>query len=168
MSVYKIQLARSKKCHQTTLGNPKNSFSMTDCFVQLQLQLHKFSEHESRFCFSQTVVYCCLSHTHTHTHTHTIWIILEQETVGGSGTSWAICKSAPRFRRITTPAPHHSSFLQAGCPSCRPTNSVKALKSFIVAYQLTKLSTLRINKKQDTKLLPIISPNVNRFSKLFH
>jgi len=28
-----------------------------------------------------------------------------------------------------TPAPHHSVFLQAGCPSCRPTNSVKALKA---------------------------------------
>ena len=27
------------------------------------------------------------------------------------------------------PAPHHSSFLQVGCPSCRPTNSVKALKA---------------------------------------
>jgi len=26
------------------------------------------------------------------------------------------------------PAPHRSVFLQAGCPSCRPTNSVKALK----------------------------------------
>jgi len=38
-----------------------------------------------------------------------------------------ICKSAPRSRQITTPAPHH--FLQAGCPSCRPTNSVKALKA---------------------------------------
>jgi len=23
---------------------------------------------------------------------------------------------------------HHPTFLQAGCPSCRPTNSVKALK----------------------------------------
>ena len=27
------------------------------------------------------------------------------------------------------PAPHRSVFLQAGCPSCRPTNSVKALKA---------------------------------------
>jgi len=27
------------------------------------------------------------------------------------------------------PTPHHSVFLQAGCPSCRPTNSVKALKA---------------------------------------
>ena len=57
-----------------------------------------------------------------------IWILLEQETVSGSGISWAVCKSAPRSRQITMPAPHHSSFLQAGCPSCRPTNSVKALK----------------------------------------
>ena len=54
--------------------------------------------------------------------------LLKQETVSGSGISWAICKSASRSRQITTPAPHHSVFLQAGCPSCRPTNSVKALK----------------------------------------
>jgi len=57
-----------------------------------------------------------------------IWILLKQETVSGSGISWAICKSAPRSRQITMPAPHHSSFLQAGCPSYRPTNSDKALE----------------------------------------
>ena len=57
-----------------------------------------------------------------------IWILLEQETVSGSGISWAVCKSTPRSRQITMPAPHHWSFLQAGCPSCRPTNNVKALK----------------------------------------
>jgi len=38
-------------------------------------------------------------------------------------------KSAPRSRQITMPAPHCSVFLQAGCPSCRPTNIVKALKA---------------------------------------
>ena len=58
-----------------------------------------------------------------------IWILLKQETVSGSGISWAICKSAPRSRQITTPASHHSVFLQAGCPSCRPANSDKALKA---------------------------------------
>ena len=31
--------------------------------------------------------------------------------------------------QTTTPAPHHSVFLQAGCPSCRPTDSIKALKA---------------------------------------
>ena len=39
-----------------------------------------------------------------------IWILLKQETVSGSGISWAICKSATRSRQITTPAPHHSVF----------------------------------------------------------
>jgi len=84
-------------------------------------------------------------HTHTHTRltalfpglpgwagTRTvkpIWILLKQETVSGSGISWAICKCAPCSRQITMPAPHHSVFLQAGCPSCRQTNSVKALKA---------------------------------------
>ena len=58
-----------------------------------------------------------------------IWILLEQETVSGNGISWAICKSTPRSTQITTPAPHYSVFLQAGCPFCRPTNSVKALKA---------------------------------------
>ena len=39
-----------------------------------------------------------------------IWILLKQETVSGSGFSWATCKSAPRSGQITTPAPHHSVF----------------------------------------------------------
>jgi len=44
---------------------------------------------------------------------------------------WAICKSAPRSRQTTMPlpAPYHLVFLQAGCPSCHTTNSVKALKA---------------------------------------
>jgi len=32
------------------------------------------------------------------------------------------------YRQITTPVPHHS-VLQAGRPSCRPTNRIKALKA---------------------------------------
>ena len=69
-----------------------------------------------------------LTHARTHTHTRLtallpglpgwagtrkvkpIWILLKQETVSGSGISWAICKSAPRSRQITTPATHHSVF----------------------------------------------------------
>ena len=39
-----------------------------------------------------------------------IWILLKQETVSGSGISWAICKSASRSRQITMPAPRHSVF----------------------------------------------------------
>ena len=32
------------------------------------------------------------------------------------------------LEKTTTPALHHSVFLEAGCPSCRPTNSIKALQ----------------------------------------
>ena len=53
-----------------------------------------------------------------------IWILLKQETVSGRGISWAICKSAPRSRQITTPAPHHSVFYKPGAlPTALPTAS---------------------------------------------
>ena len=46
------------------------------------------------------------------------------ETVGGSGISWAICKSAPRCRQITMPAPHHSVFYRPDAlPAAQPTAS---------------------------------------------
>ena len=38
-----------------------------------------------------------------------------------SGISWAICKSAPRYRQITTPAPHHSLFYRLDAlPATQP------------------------------------------------
>jgi len=97
------------------------------------------------FCLFLFICHSLNLHVHTHTDTRLmalfpglpwwagtrkvkpIWILLKQETVSGSVISWTICKSAPRSRQIPTPAPNHSVFLQARCPSCRPTNSVKAL-----------------------------------------
>ena len=81
-----------------------------------------------------------LTHTHARTHTHTcftalcpglpgwagirkvkpIWILLKQDTVSGSGISWAICKSASRSRQITMPAPHHSSLFTGWMPFLPP------------------------------------------------
>ena len=53
-----------------------------------------------------------------------IWILLKQETVSGNGIIWAICKSAPRSRQITMPAPHHSVFYRPGAlPAAQPTVS---------------------------------------------
>jgi len=46
---------------------------------------------------------------------------------------------ANHSRQITMPVPHHSVFLQAGCPSCHPTNSVKALKAIRVQNCLKSL-----------------------------
>jgi len=51
--------------------------------------------------------------------------LLKQETVSGSGISWAICKSAPRSRLITMPAAHHSVFYRPDAlPAAQPTASM--------------------------------------------
>ena len=53
-----------------------------------------------------------------------IWILLKQETVSGSGISWAICQFAPRSRQITTPVPHHSVFYRPDAlPAAQSTTS---------------------------------------------
>ena len=86
------------------------------------------------------VVLLTAANTHTHTHltalfpglprwagtrkVKPIWILLKQQTVSGSGISWAICKSAPCCRQITTPAPHHSVFYRSDAlPAAQPTAS---------------------------------------------
>jgi len=47
-----------------------------------------------------------------------------KETVSGSGISWAICKSAPCSRQITTPALYHSDFYRPDAlPAAQPTAS---------------------------------------------
>jgi len=51
--------------------------------------------------------------------------LLEQEIASGSGISWAICKSAPRPRQITMPAPHCSVFYRPDAlPVAQPTASM--------------------------------------------
>ena len=53
-----------------------------------------------------------------------IWILLKQDTVSGSGIKWAICKSAPRSRQITTPAPTTQVFYRPDAlPVAEPTAS---------------------------------------------
>jgi len=53
------------------------------------------------------------------------------------------------------PAPHHSVFLQARCPSCRPTNNVKALKAInllkneIMKYCLSMIWMIYCNNCPD-------------------
>ena len=101
--------------------------------------------------------------THTHTHTHLtalfpglhgwdgtrnvkpIWILLKQETVSGSGISWAICKSAPCSRQITTPAPHRSVFYRPGAlPVTQPTASKHWRETLITAIIITTITMIHI------------------------
>ena len=94
-----------------------------------------YSTDSTKFHPQLSEISCSINNTkterdkHTHTHAHPfngpfpglprwaslrkvkpIWILLKQETMSGSNISWAICKSAPRSRQITTPATHHSVF----------------------------------------------------------
>jgi len=97
------------------------------------------------FDLHSTVSMLIVTHTHTHTHTHrfrlslilsrTIRVswhregktnldLLEQEIVSGSGISWAICKSTPWPKHITTPVSHHSVFYRLDAlPAAQPTAS---------------------------------------------
>jgi len=73
--------------------------------------------------------------------------------VSGSGVSWAICKSAPCPRQITTPAPHHSVSYS---PSWRPTNSVKAQKANnndndVYCFVLCQLTLRKTTQRWDTR-----------------
>jgi len=65
-----------------------------------------------------------------------------------------VCTSLQTDNHTSTPP---LSFLQAGCPSCRPTNSVKALKAQCPSYQENKKRT---SPSRATKPVALISISV--------
>ena len=77
-----------------------------------------------------------------------IWTLLKQETVSGSGISWAIRKSAPSSRQITMPAPHHSVFYRTDAlPAAEPTAS----KHVVISCQENKIMMCRGSQCQSVK-----------------
>ena len=53
-----------------------------------------------------------------------VWILLKQETVSGSGISWAICKCAPRSRQDNhASTPPLSFYRPDALPAAKPTAS---------------------------------------------
>ena len=132
--------AISKTSHlvATTTGSSHSRRHHTDVILASSAlppsSSHKVTDHSASLStpglYDMANCGCCQVRIHTHTHTHQfngpcpglprwastrnvkpIWILLELETVSGSGISWAICKSAPRSRQITTLASHYSVFL---------------------------------------------------------
>jgi len=109
--MHAVQLC-TNKIHQFLIGGKMVAVRHQSCS-----QWH-YLHHVHTIC-------TCNASNNTHTHTHLtalclglpgsagtrkvkpIWIVLKQETVSGSSISWAICKSAPSSRQITTPATHH-------------------------------------------------------------
>ena len=94
----------------------------------IKMQLSSLSWTKSSQEMDERNTYNSGAHCHPQTHTYStalcpglpgwagtrkvkpIGILLKQETVSGSGISWAICKSASRSRQMTMLAPHHSVF----------------------------------------------------------
>ena len=71
--------------------------------------------------------------------------------VAVSGIDWTVRKSFELHSRRITTVPHQNlktQFLWAGCSSCRPTNSVKAL------------TALLLSEKEDTKSQVITKPQL--------
>ena len=118
-------------------------------------------------------LYLCLI-THTHTRLTVlfpglpgwagtrkgkpIWILLKQETVSGSGISWAICKSVPRCRQITKPAPYHSKvfYRPDALPAAQPTVSKHWRQEHthsITSYQLFLSNSDARRTELDSSLL---------------
>jgi len=54
-------------------------------------------------------------------------VFIEAKYYGSGGDNWSY-KSCKATVKSSPPTNQQPVFLQAGCPSCRPTNSVKALK----------------------------------------
>ena len=130
-------------------------FEMTDCSLSLLQQVTCFNAALGSYllvvlnCFvaKMSSVIFMLPYIHTYTHSTAlfpglpgwagtrkvkpIWILLKQETVGGSGISWTICKSAPSSRQITTPAPHRSSFFTGRMPFLPPNQQCQSTEGIL-------------------------------------
>jgi len=114
-------------------------------------------------------IFICVKHTCTHIHTHTRgplrvcsglpgWAGTRKVKPGISVFSGArdserqwhqlghmhICTLTQTHNHASIPP---LSFLQAGCPSCRPTNSIKALKALYEKYAYFNLFYFSFKRK---------------------
>jgi len=132
------------RSRQINMPVPHNSiFYWPDALLAAQPTVSKYWRQFSRRhgCYTWKILniwILCILHTHILTtlcpglpwwagtrNVKPVWILLKQETVSGSGISWAMYMSAPRCRQITTQAPHHSVFyMPDALPAAQPTASM--------------------------------------------
>jgi len=101
-----------------------------------------------------------------------IWILLKQQTVSGSGISWAIGKSAPRSRQITMPALYHSvCYRPDDLPAAQPTVSKhwrqkqwKQMWHLII--KITNTTTYQAKLLSLSSYEPVIPPNTAGCARL--
>jgi len=121
------------------------TFTLLHCLAILKLNTVAGSVCSSRASFECPPTNSWDAQTHTHTHpfngpsSGTTQVSRYQkgktnlDFTEEKDSEWQwhqlghTCKSAPCFRQITMPVPHHSVY-----PSCHPTNSVKALMARLI------------------------------------
>ena len=111
---------------------------MVFCWSALLFFPFKFSNWQQRWnsnVHMNRVMLVTMRHTHTHPFTEARDSEWQLHQLG----HMQVCNSLQTNNHATTPP---LSFLQARCPSCHPTNNVKALKALkqmhIVIYNLQK------------------------------
>ena len=78
------------------------------------------------------------------------------ETVSGSGIIWDICKSAPRTRQITMPAPHRSVFFTGRMPFLPPNQQCQSTEGKINVKHYAQIITIHIKSNSRTFSVLII------------
>ena len=122
----------------TSVRKPKSTLQCVDTLYMLY-HVNTVTTSQSATKIKRKQQVCKSEHYYTHTHTpltalcpglhgwagtRKVLILLKQETVSGSGISWAVCKYSPCFRQTTMPAPHHSvSYRPDALPATQPTVS---------------------------------------------
>ena len=136
----------------TNAANYNNIPQRFTSFLHLTHKCNKTNKH-TNFSVISTSVPVIILNTHTHTFngpfsgtTQVSWYQkgktnLDFTEARDSEWQWhqlghmQVCTSLQTDNHISTPP---LSFLQAGCPSCHPTNSVKALKAMIILNTMVK------------------------------
>jgi len=97
-------------------------------------------------------------------------VFTEAKYDGNGGDNWSYRSCKAPLVNSSPPTNQHPVFSQAGCPSCRPTNSVKALKgkyhipwTFLPQAHLGGLPTLSLTTNSSWLpwgrfAMPLISP----------
>jgi len=85
------------------------------------------------------------------------WSLLKQQTVSGSGISWAIHKSACHSRQITMPAPHHSLFYRLDAPPAAQPTASKHWRKYVIA----RFSNRLLKGKVFLYSLPSVGPGAD-------
>jgi len=93
-------------------------------------------------------MHVCMHHACMHTHTHTYTTVLRPSWIlsGTTRVSWAICKSAPWLRHITTPASHNSRFFTGQMSFLPPNQQCQSTEGLKIGVYLHVKKSPQVGK----------------------